>query len=98
MSLVVKLQQAPKRTKFSKLSPEQYSTYLADNVGIGTKDLSVLLNGKYFQIVQKTGNRIKVICMQCTKDATILSAGMDSTSNLLRHIRVRSFKTNYCLL
>jgi hypothetical protein len=86
MSAILELQQAPQGTKYSKLSPEQYSIYLANNVG--TKDQSVLLNGKYFQIVEKTGNSIKVICMQCSKRTNILSAGLDSTSNLLRHLRV----------
>jgi len=88
MSLNEALQPAPKKIKYCKLSSEEYSKYLADNVGIDINELSVLLNGKYFQIVKKTENKIKVICMQCTKDTSILSAGMDSTSNLLRHLRV----------
>ena len=59
---------------------------------VGTKDLSTLLNRKYFQVA-KTGNRIIVICMQCTK-----AAGIDSASSLLWNYRVSSCRTNYCLL
>ena len=98
----VELKQAPKTSKYIKMSPQEYSAFLVDNIGSKNLPVSLLLNGKYFQIVEKTGNKIKVICMECigtkTTTSTALSAEMESTSNLLRHLRVRvgtcSFKYN----
>ena len=83
----VKLKQAPKTSKYITMSPEEHSAFLVDNIGSKNLPVSLLLNGK------KNWKQIKVICMECigtkTTTSTALPAGMESTSNLLRHLRVR---------
>ena len=96
MSEALALEQAPKEQKYSRLSQEQYSVYLEK--GLGFKDPSVLLNGNYFQIVEKTGNNVKVMCIQCINKTTLLSAGLDSTNNLLRHLRVSAIYSSILYL
>ena len=96
MSEALALEQAPKEQKYSRLSQEQYSIYLEKDLGF--KDPSVLLNGNYFQIDEKTGNNVKVMCIRCIHKTAILSADLDSASNLLRHLRVSTIYSSILYL
>ena len=75
--------------KYHKRSAEEYSNFI-DTLIIAKKELPVIIDGKYFQIAELDGQKIKAICMQCTK-MQVISATVDATSNLLRHMKVSLF-------
>lgn len=52
---------------------------------IGLKRPSLLLNGKYFQVVERLENIIKAKCMTCNET---YSASTRSTSNFITHLKV----------
>jgi hypothetical protein len=46
----------------------------------------VLLDGKYFKIIDKSGKNIKAKCLACTSKDNVLSGS--TTSNFLKHVKV----------
>ena len=85
---MLKLKQAPaiQMPKYVKRSSEEYSNFI-DTLHIVKKDIPVILNGEFFQIVELDGRKVKAICMKCT-NTQVLSAVIEATSNLLRHMKV----------
>lgn len=73
--------------KYFKRSAEEYSNF-TDPLNIA--NLPVIINGKYFQIVELDWHKIKAIYMRCIK-VQVLSATIGATSNLLRHKKVSLF-------
>jgi hypothetical protein len=69
-----------------KRSPEDYDAFV-NGLEIAKKDLPSIISGEYFQVTALDGKKIKAVCMLCTK-LSVISATMDATSNLLRHLKV----------
>ena len=93
------LRQVPLESKLSsnrmykKISNEHYKSFL--NAEFGNKKVPTILDGTFFQIVEvfhDTNNmnkeKVIVVCMKCCKTTT-LRVRLDSTTNLLTHLKVR---------
>lgn len=65
-----------------KKSEQEYHSFLMSKVGAMFKQLPTIFDGRYFQIVEFNAKTVKAVCMNCSK-ANVLSASLDSTTNLL---------------
>ena len=51
--------------------------------------LPVILDGAFFKITSKTGDKVEAKCLKCTKTAPkIISGSLIGTTNFLVHLKV----------